>query len=71
MIAYDVVVVGTGNAALCAALSAREQNKSVVVLERAPEEEKGGNSRYTAGAVLGEVAGQSASNFIDRGLPIG
>lgn len=51
MATYDVIVVGAGNAALCAALSARERNKSVLVLERAPEAEKGGNSRYTAGAM--------------------
>jgi tricarballylate dehydrogenase len=46
---YDVIVVGGGNAALCAALSAREQAGRVLVLERAPQEESGGNSRFTAG----------------------
>ena len=46
----DVVVVGGGNAALCAALAAAESGGSVVVLERAPEAESGGNSRFTAGA---------------------
>jgi tricarballylate dehydrogenase len=46
---YDVIVVGAGNAALCAALSAREHCQRVLVLERAPEEEAGGNSRFTAG----------------------
>ena len=46
---YDVIVVGAGNAALCAALSAAETKKRILVLERAPEEESGGNSRFTAG----------------------
>lgn len=46
---FDVVVVGAGNAAFCAALSARESGCSVLVLERAPEPENGGNSRFTAG----------------------
>jgi len=46
---YDVIVVGGGNAALCAALSAREHCERVLVLERAPEDEAGGNSRFTAG----------------------
>lgn len=47
--AYDVVVAGAGNAALCAALSARENGAKVLVLERAPESERGGNSYFTAG----------------------
>ena len=47
----DVVVVGAGNAALCAALSARESGARVIVLESAPQEEAGGNSRFTAGAM--------------------
>lgn len=46
---YDVVVAGAGNAALCAAISARENGARVLVLERAPESEKGGNSYFTAG----------------------
>ncbi|TAK85126.1 MAG: FAD-binding dehydrogenase [Betaproteobacteria bacterium] len=46
---YDVIVVGGGNAALCAALAAKEHCRRVLVLERAPEEEAGGNSRFTAG----------------------
>ncbi|MCZ6609605.1 MAG: FAD-dependent tricarballylate dehydrogenase TcuA [Alphaproteobacteria bacterium] len=48
---YDVVIVGAGNAALCAALSARENGASVLILECAPEDQSGGNTRFTAGAI--------------------
>lgn len=47
----DIIVIGAGNAAMCAALAARASGTNVLVLERAPESEKGGNSRYTAGAM--------------------
>ena len=47
---WDVVVVGAGNAAFCAALAARENGASVLMVERAPKELMGGNSRFTAGA---------------------
>src|SRR6478752_9165991 len=46
---YDVIVVGAGNAALCAALSAQEQGARVLVLAKSNEEERGGNSTFTAG----------------------
>ncbi len=46
---YDVVVAGAGNAALCAALAARERGASVLVLERAPEHLRGGNTYFTGG----------------------
>ena len=48
---WDVVVVGAGNAALCAAISAAEAGAKVLVLERAPAAESGGNSRFTAGGM--------------------
>jgi tricarballylate dehydrogenase len=43
----DVLVIGGGNAALCAALSAADAGASVLVLERAPRAFRGGNSRHT------------------------
>ncbi|MBM3355992.1 MAG: FAD-dependent oxidoreductase, partial [Betaproteobacteria bacterium] len=54
---YDVVIVGAGNAALCAALAAREKVSRVLVLERAQEADSGGNSRYTAGLMRVAYAG--------------
>jgi tricarballylate dehydrogenase len=57
MTSYDVVVVGAGNAAFCAALAAREKVQKVLVLERAGEDEAGGNSRFTAGLMRVAYAG--------------
>lgn len=51
MIQTDVLVIGAGNAAMCAALAAREAGAEVLVLERAPEAERGGNTAFTAGAM--------------------
>ncbi|HSE03677.1 MAG TPA: FAD-dependent tricarballylate dehydrogenase TcuA, partial [Methylomirabilota bacterium] len=47
---YDVVVIGAGNAALAAAVSAREHGaRRVVALEKAPHELRGGNTHYSGG----------------------
>ena len=46
---WDVMVVGAGNAAICAALSAAEQGAKVLIIEKAPMDERGGNSLFTAG----------------------
>src|ERR1700758_5850992 len=48
---FDVVVVGAGNAGMCAARAARGEAARRLVLEAAPFDERCGNSRYTAGAL--------------------
>lgn len=45
--ALDVLVIGGGNAALCAAMAARQRGASVLLLERAPEHMRAGNTRHT------------------------
>jgi tricarballylate dehydrogenase len=44
---YDVLVLGGGNAALCAAITARQAGASVLLVEHAPQAFRGGNSRHT------------------------
>ena len=47
--AYDVVIIGAGNAAMASAMSAHEEGASIVVLEKAPKEFRGGNTRFAGG----------------------
>jgi tricarballylate dehydrogenase len=47
---YDVIVVGGGNTALCAALTACEHGARVAIIEAAPRSERGGNSRFSGTA---------------------
>jgi tricarballylate dehydrogenase len=42
---YDVIVIGAGNAGLTAALAAREQQMSVLLLDKCPKAARGGNTR--------------------------
>lgn len=48
---YDVIVVGAGNAALSSAIAARENGAKVLVVEKAPQHQMGGNSYFTDGAI--------------------
>jgi tricarballylate dehydrogenase len=48
---YDVIIVGAGNAALCAAIAAQERGASVLALEKAPEYFRGGNTYFTGGII--------------------
>jgi len=44
---WDVLIIGGGNAALCAAIAARRAGARVLVLEAAPKFYRGGNTRHT------------------------
>ena len=44
---YDILVIGGGNAALCAAITARQKGASVILLEASGKDSRGGNSRHT------------------------
>ena len=44
---WDIIVVGGGNAGLCAAIEAAETGARVLILESAPKDYRGGNSRHT------------------------
>ncbi|AZV78443.1 FAD-dependent oxidoreductase [Parasedimentitalea marina] len=44
---YDIAVIGGGNAALCAAMTAAVAGAKVLILETAPRAYRGGNSRHT------------------------
>ncbi len=64
----DIVVIGAGLAGLSAALAAREAGASVIVLERAPIEERGGNTRFSNGAMRAVYAGVDDIAVLTGGL---
>ncbi len=49
MAVYDVIVVGAGNAGLCAALAARQADTRVLLLDKCPKAVRGGNTRFSGG----------------------
>ena len=55
--AYDVLIAGGGNAALCAAITAARAGASVLVIERAPTPYRGGNTRHTRNMRVAHEAG--------------
>jgi tricarballylate dehydrogenase len=65
---FDVIVVGTGLAGLSAALSAKEAGGNVVVIDKAPETSRGGNSRFSGGALRTPSERVSASDLIKEAM---
>jgi tricarballylate dehydrogenase len=64
---WDVLVLGGGNAGLCAAIAAREAGASVLVLEHAPRAFRGGNSRHTRNLrVMHEAPGAQLTGIYDE-----
>ena len=63
---FDVLIAGGGNAALCAAITARRAGASVVVAEHAPKDMRGGNSRHTRNCA---VPASRPDRGADRQLP--
>ncbi|MDP6389179.1 MAG: FAD-dependent tricarballylate dehydrogenase TcuA [Alphaproteobacteria bacterium] len=62
----DVVVVGCGISGLAAAVSAQEHGAKVRVLERAPREERGGNTRYTESYWRMKSENEVSDDFTER-----
>lgn len=63
---YDVIVVGCGIAGLSAAVSAVQEGARVLILERAPRAERGGNTRYTDAYMRMKSSFEVADDFVDH-----
>lgn len=64
---YDVVVIGSGNAGLSTAISAKQNGKSVIVIEKAPISQRGGNSSLTMNFRFCHQNLEQLVNLIDDG----
>src|SRR3954464_11039332 len=64
----DVLVIGAGMAGLCAAIAARHAGGSLIVLEKAPEAERGGNTRFSNGAIRAVYHGVEDIDALVGGL---
>ena len=62
----DVVVIGCGIAGLAAAVAAQQGGASVVVLERAPIDERGGNTRYTGAWLRMKSVDEVSDDFTEH-----
>ena len=62
---YDILVIGGGNAAVSAAITARRMGRSVLVLESAPRDFRGGNTAAAAPAASGEAAAAAPASGSD------
>jgi len=63
---HEVLVLGTGLAGMCAALSARESGVAVTVIDKAIETSRGGNTRFSGGALRCPTAEFSPEELIDE-----
>ena len=63
---FDVLVIGAGNAALCAAITARRAGAGVLILESAPRDFRGGNSRHTRNI---RYAHKAATDYVTGPYP--
>ena len=64
---FDVIVVGAGNAAFTAALAARAEGARVLVLEKATQKLRGGNTRFTGGLFRCTYNGDRRFDGADQG----
>jgi len=68
---FDAVVIGCGVAGLSAAVTAAENGAKVALLERAPQAERGGNSRYTEAWMRMKTEDEVSDDFVDLFLERG